>query len=319
MPDLNYIVTSLPDYVKNNAELISKSLAFDTPTIKRITPQTGIKTSAHINFLGVNVPIQNGRGCGFNASGTATLSNRLITTAIMKKEIEICPDTLLGKWPEYEVRIPADQREHLPFEAYLIAAILDETAEQLEALVWQGKTTDNGGTDLIDGFLTLAANESTTIKVNNLVKTDPIAAVRAVISNAPSKLLKDLKVFVSPEFFLSLVFALVDANLYHFNPSAPVESIVLPGTNVEIIKTEGLAGTSNIFASVTKNMFYGTDVEDAERRVKVIYDEKADTFAIRFRWNSGVQVAFPDWVVLGTLVDSAPEAQNEEGGNPVEA
>lgn len=321
MPEvnINYIVSSLPDYVKNNAELISKSLAFGTPTIKRLTPQTGIKTSEYINFLGVNVPIQNGRGCGFNANGSVTLTNRTITTAILKKELEICPDTLLGKWAEYDVRIPADQRDHLPFEAFVIAEILNETAEQLEALVWQGKTATHGGTDLIDGFLTILDNESTAIKLNSIDETKKYDAVKAVISAAPAKLIKNLKVFVSPEFFLALSFELLEKNLYHFDVGTPQESLIFPATGVEIIKTEGLAGTNRIVASVLKNMYYGTDVEDAERRVKVVYDEKADTFAIKFRWNSGVQVAFPDWCVVGTLVTPEPAGQNEEGGDPVEA
>lgn len=300
--DFNYIVSSLPEYVKNFAELISKQLAFGAKTISRVTPRTGIKTSAAINFLGVNVPIQNGRGCGFNPSGSAEISDRKIETAIMKKEIEICPDTLLAKWPEYEVRIPADQRDHLPFEAYLVAEIIKETEEQMEDLVWQGATSAHGGTDLIDGYLTIVDNEATAIKFNVTSGATKIAAVREVIAKIPAKVLRNkAKVFVSPEFYQALGFELVDANLYHFQPSADMDSFIFPGTNVEIINTYGLAGTGKLFAATLDNMYYGTDVEDAERRVKIVYDEKADTFAVKFRWNAGVQVAFPDRVVLATL------------------
>lgn len=295
--EVNYIVTNLPAYVKENTELISKQLAFGTPTVRRLTPQTGIKTSAHINFLNVNVPLQAGEGCGFTPSGTAELTNRTIVTAILKKEIKVCPDTLLGKWPEYEVRIPADQRDHLPFEAYLVAEILAETNEQLETLVWQGDITNNS--DPIDGFLTITAAEAGTVDVTIPADTSALKAVRAVITAAPAKLLRHgFKVFVSPEDFTALAFELVDANLYHFNPGAPAESLILPGTNVEVINTPGLSGTDYMFGSLLKNMYYGTDVEDAERRVKIVYDEINDYFAVKFRWNSGVQVAFPDWCVL---------------------
>ncbi|MBQ0153150.1 MAG: hypothetical protein KBS70_00020, partial [Bacteroidales bacterium] len=100
----------------------------------------------------------------------------------------------------------------------------------------------------------------------------------------------------------ALGFELVDANLYHFQPSADLDSFVFPGTNVEIISAYGLAGTDKIFATNLENMYYGTDVEDAERRVKVVYDEKTDLFYVKLRWNAGVQVAFPDRVVLATLL-----------------
>lgn len=304
--EVNYIVSSLPAYVKEFPELISKQLAFGTPTVRRLTPQTGIKTSARINFLNVNVPLQNGIGCGFTPSGTAELTNRTIVTAILKKEIKVCPDTLMGKWPEYEVRVPADQRDNLPFEAYLVAEIIAETNEQLETLVWQGDTVNGtGDLALIDGFLAIASAEAGTVDVTIPAGSSALKAVRAVIAAAPAKLLRHgFKVFVSPEDFTALAFELVDANLYHFNPGAPVDSLILPGTNVEVINAPGLSGTDYMFGSLLKNMYYGTDVEGAENRVKIVYDEINDYFAVKFRWNSGVQVAFPDWCVLAEKAGS---------------
>lgn len=301
--NFNYIVSSLPTYVKNFAELIGKQLAFGAKSIDHLTIRTGIKTSAHLNFLGVNVPIQAGKGCGFDPQGEAEISNREIKTAIMKKDLEVCPDTLLAKWPEYEVRIPATDREHLPFEAYLIAELIAETEEQMEDLIWQGKTAAHSGTDLIDGFVTILANEATAIKINVAAGTTAMNAVKQVIAAVPAKVKrKQVKVFVSPEFFEMLGFELVAANLYHYKPEDSLDEITFPGSRVKVVSAYGLAGSSSIVASYSDNMFYGTDVEDAERRVKVTYDDRADTFAIRLRWNAGVQVAFPDRAVIATLL-----------------
>lgn len=304
MPDVNYIVTSLPDYVKNNAELISKRIALGTPTVKRITPMTGVKSSAYINFLGVDAPLQNGRGCDTSASGSATMTNRQIVTAVFEKKVKICPDTLLGKWAEYEVNIAADKRDKLPFEAYLVAELILETQEQIENLVWNGKTAAQGGTDLIDGFLTILGNESTAIKFNVTASATAFEAVREVIAKVPAALKKKggVKLFVSPEFFEALGFELVDKNLYHYDPKdGESESLIFPGTRVEVINTPGLAGTSKIVASVIKNMYFATDEADAERRVKIVYNEENDYFLVKFRFNAGVNVAFPDWCVVGTL------------------
>lgn len=311
--DFNYIVDALPKYVKRLADIIGTQLAFGAPTLKRVTVRTGIKTSAAINFLGVNVPIQNGKGCGFNPDGDAELTERVINTAILKKEIEICPDTLLETWGEYEVNIPADRREKLPFEAYVVAEIIAETEEQLEDLIWNGKTAAQGGTDLLDGFLTIADSASGTIKVDINKGTSNYAAIKTVIASIPSKMKKlGYQVFVSPEFYEALCFELVDANLVHFDATKLADSFVFPGSRVEIVSTSGLAGTEKILASYKKNMFYGTDVEDAHRRVKITYSDRDDTFAVRFRWNSGVQFAFPARVVLATLnVEPEPEPESK--------
>lgn len=299
MPNVNYLVSSLPDYVEQRRDVLIDAIQFGTPTIKRITPQTGIKTVGAINLLTVDVPLQDGKGCCLEPSGDAELSQRYITTAMIAKIIDICPDTLLGKWPEYLVRVPADDRQNLPFEEYVLAAIIAETQDQLETLVWQG---DTGNSDLIDGFLTILAAEASVVPVTITAGSTYMNAIAQIIAKIPTKVLgKSPKIFVSPEFFVQLSLELVSANLYHFAPDGNVESIVYPGTRIEVINTPGLTGTDKAVASPLDNMFYGTDVEDAERRFKVIYDEKCDNFRIKFRWNSGVQVAFPDRVVLADL------------------
>jgi len=298
--ETNYIVSSLPDYVKENVELISKQLAFGTPTVKRVTPQTGVKLSAHLNFLGLNVPLQDGKGCATGYSGTATFTNRTITTAILEKKIKICPDTLIGKWPEYLVRIPEDKREFLPFEAFLVGELIKDANDQLETLIWQGATSAHSGTDLLNGYLTIVGAEATHIATTISAGTSAWNAVKQVILAAPSRIVRDLKVFVAPEFFNKLCLEMVEKNLYHFNPGAPVESIIFPGTNVEVISTAGLYNSGKIFASTLDNMFYGTDEENAESRVKVGYNDENGYFYADMRWNSGVQVAFPDRCVIGT-------------------
>jgi len=302
----NIIVDSLPAYVKNNAEIVSKQLAYGPKTLDRVMHQTGVKYKALINLLNVSSSIQDGLGCGYNASGSATLSKREIVTAVMKKEITVCPDTLIGYWPEYMVAIPADKRDSLPFEAYLVSLLIDETNDQLETLIWQGKTSAYSGTDLINGFLTIVNAEATAVKINIANPSSHYSAIKQVIKAAPVKLQREgLKVFVSEDFFQGLCFELVDLNLYHFKPEESLDSIFFPGTKVEIYSTAGLNNSGKIFASVRKNMYYGTDEDDAERRVKVVYDEKDDAFYIKFRWNSGVQVAFPDWCVLATIPTNA--------------
>lgn len=302
---VNYIVDALPDYVKQNTDVLVQNIQFGTPTIERVTIQTGIKTSAAVNILAVDVPLQDGKGCCIQPDGTATLSQRLIETGMIAKVIEVCPDTLLGKWPEYLVRVPADDRDNLPFEEYLLGAIIAETQEQLEEAVWQSDSS-NGG--LFDGFLTILAGENGKVTADVSAATSYFDAIKAIILAIPAATLrKRPKIFLGTEAFMALSLELVEKNLYHFAPDADLDSIVFPGTVVEIYNTPGLAGTGAAVCSYLGNMFYGTDVADAERRFRVVYDPKCDNFLIKFRWNSGVQVAFPDEVVVADLSDLAGE------------
>ena len=303
VPDVNYIVTSLPDYVKENTEVLVDAIQFGSPTLRRITPQTGIKTTGLVNVLAVDVPFQDGKGCCKEPAGTAELSAREIVTGMIAKIIDICPDALLGKWPEYLVRVPADDRKDLPFEEYLLAALISETEDQMEKALWAGDTSSlDPNLNKFDGFLKILAGEA---DVNVATITDPTKAmdtIAEVIVAIPTAVLNlRPKIFVPSDFFVKLSLELMQANLYHFEPTGDIQSIVFPGTNIEVINAPGLVGTDTIVASPLDNMFYGTDVEDAHRRFRVIYDEKCESFRVMFRWNAGVQVAFPDRVVVADI------------------
>lgn len=303
VPDVNYIVSSLPDYVKENTDILVDAIQFGSPTIRRITPQTGIKTTGLVNVLAVNVPFQEGAGCCKEPAGEAELSAREIVTGMIAKIIDICPDSLLGKWPEYLVRVPADDRKDLPFEEYLIAALIAETEDQMEAAVWQGDTSSlDPNLAQFDGFLKILAGEADVIPATITDPSQVMATIMEVIAAIPTAVLTQRpKIFVPSDFFVKLSMELMVANLYHFAPDGNIESLVFPGTNIEVINTPGLNGTDTIVASPLNNMFYGTDVENAHRRYRVIYDEKCENFRVIFRWNAGVQVAFPDRVVVADI------------------
>lgn len=303
----DFIVSSLPEYVEQNRELLVKDVVFGASTISRINIQTGIKTKAALNYLNADPVLQNGNGCKFTPENSLELTQREIETALIKVNEEICPDTLLGRWAEYLVRIPEPQRAELPFEAYVIRILRDAIREKVETLIWQGdKTSSDADHKWINGFIKLASTDTNTIKANIAAGTSAYDAIKAVIAKVPAAALRTrrVKAFVSPELFQAFLLELVEKNFYHYaaaeNGAAP-ESIYFPGTAVEVVSTNGLAGTNYIFASPSDNLYYGTDVEGAAEQFKIVYDEVEETFLVKVRWNSGVQYGFSDIVVLGTI------------------
>ena len=293
----NFVVTSLPAYVQDNKDLLIKNFALvGGETRKRISVQTGIKKDEHINYLNLTPTFQSGVGCGFTAQGEATLTQRLIETARFKVNMEFCPDTLIGKYAEYQVSINASENESLPFEAYIMEALTNEIIKKIETTIWGGVK----GTDLIDGFLTLAKADSDVVDV--VIEGTSAYADILKVYNAMSEytLEQGGEIYVSPAKFRAFMQEMVEKNYFHYNPgNAEPGEFLLPGSNVKVVRTPGLAGKTEVVGTFAKNMYYGCDLENAAEDIKVWYSDDDDLIKVAAKWNMGVQFAFPGEVVLG--------------------
>ena len=293
----NFVVTSLPAYVQDNKDLLIKNFALvGGETRKRISVQTGIKKDEHINYLNLTPTFQSGVGCGFTAQGEATLTQRLIETARFKVNMEFCPATLIGKYAEYQVSINASENESLPFEAYIMEALTNEIVKKIETTIWGGVK----GSDLIDGFLTLAKADSDVVDV--VIEGTSAYADILKVYNAMSEytLEQGGEIYVSPAKFRAFMQEMVEKNYFHYNPgNAEPGEFLLPGSNVKVVRTPGLAGKTEVVGTFAKNMYYGCDLENAAEDIKVWYSDDDDLIKVAAKWNMGVQFAFPGEVVLG--------------------
>ena len=310
MASTNFVVSSLPAYVQDNKDLIIKNFALvGTASRQRFGIQTGIKTSAYLNYLELNPTLQDGKGCGFTAAGSATLTQRTITTAVIKVNMDVCPDSLLGKYAEYLVRIGANSNE-LPFEQYIIDGVTTEINKKIEKLIWQGDTTQSTNTDLkwINGILKQLASDSDKVAVSIAAKTAIYDAIKAVYLAIPEETLeRGAEIYVSPANYRDFLMAMVEKKYFNYSgpqDSAP-EEFVFPGTDVKVVKTPGLAGVNDrIVASFPENFVYGCDAEGDLEDVKIWFSDDDDLFKLKVKWNSGIAYRFPNQVTLGTISGS---------------
>ena len=307
MASTNFVVSSLPAYVQDNKDLIIKNFALvGTASRQRFGIQTGIKTSAYLNYLELNPTLQDGKGCGFTALGSATLTQRTITTAVIKVNMDICPDSLLGKYAEYLVRIGANSNE-LPFEQYIIDGVTTEINKKIEKLIWQGDTTQASNTDLkwLNGILKQLASDSDKVAVSIAANTAIYDAIKAVYLAIPEETLeRGAEIYVSPANYRDFLMAMVEKKYFNYSgpqDSAP-EEFVFPGTDVKVVKTPGLAGVNDrIVASFPENFVYGCDAEGDLEDVKIWFSDDDDLFKLKVKWNSGIAYRFPNQVTLGTI------------------
>lgn len=297
-----YNVQNLEDYVKTNMDVLVKSIVLGDKygdTVRNLRKQLGIKTSEKLNLLDVNVKLQDGRDCGFTPEGGTDFSERMINTAIAKLNDEYCQNDLLGKFAEYLVKLNVEDAENnFPFETEILGEIIKKVNKEIERQVWQG---DTSGSDLIDGFVTIAegADSASTVVVNKVAGQTVYERVQATIMAIPEAILDDAVVFLSPANFRSLQFEMVDKNLYHYDAGKiENEDFIFPGSNVTVHKTHGLTGSDVIYASVWGNMVYGTDMMNDKEQVKVWYNEEDEKEKVKIRFNFGVQTLYPDMVVI---------------------
>lgn len=291
-----YTVNALPDYVEQNRLPLLAAAVLKGKTVEVINRQSGIKGKAALNIVDITAPFQAGNTCGFNASGNDTFSQRVIETVMVKVEKEWCWKDLIGKWAEYEYRVVAGDKT-LAFEEFFLNEIAKEIAAQIERIIWQGNTTP-AITGLL-GHLTAAS-----ISATKFTGTDDYAKIMEAYMAIPEAVLDKAAIFVSAARFRGFVQGMVAANLYHYNPEAPVDEVIIPGTNTRVIKVNGLNNSTYdtvsdvVVAADPMNLFYGYDVEDSAEALDVWYSKDNDSIRLRMTTNIGTQVAFPSEVIV---------------------
>lgn len=299
---MDYNLSELTAYVQDNRDVIIRNAVLGNGGIRnRMSIQTGIKTKEKLHPFEVNPIFQDGRGCGFTAQGEAKISERELETGIVKVNMEFCPDDLLGKYAEYLVKISATANE-LPFEQYIIDGVVAAINEGIEKMMFLGdKTSEDHVLKHIDGLVKILKAEEDVTDVAIVAGQTAYQGILSVYMAMPEEVInKGAEILVSPAIFRAFMQDMVKANLFHYNPNeGTVDSFILPGTDVVVRKEVGLTGSLNVIGTYPKNLYYGTDLENATEDVKVWFSDDDDNYKLKVKWNSGVQVAFPQDVVLG--------------------
>lgn len=319
MSHTNFVVSGLTAYIEQSRDLLIKNILFGRGSRDRMSIQTGVKYKEHLHIFDVDPVFGDGSDCGFTAAGTATLTERLIQVAPINVDMEICPKNLLGKYAEYEVRMSATDNP-LPFEQYLMDGIISGINRKIEKAIWLGDKTQTSDAVLkwIDGIVTLAAasvSASTGVISATLTGKNAYDGVMTVCDLIPETVLEfGAEIYVSPAIFGQFVQSLVNLNLYHYNPGTPVDEVEIPGRNVKVVKTAGLAGSYAVVGTYGRNLVYGTDGMNDSEEIDAWWSKDDRTWKLAVEFNMGVQIAFLDRVVYGAFSAAPSAAPSVAGG-----
>ncbi len=242
--------------------------------------------------------------CGFNPTGSVTLSERELIPKKIKNEQEICKEDLRQIWSSatmgfsaHNDRMPAD------VETALLTEILGDTAEATDADIWQGDATVDGQ---FDGFIKAFDADAAVIKANNGItplgaavdKTNVVSEIEKVLNAVPVALRRktDLIMGVSPDIALAYTQALVSAGINNGLGGSDMP-LQYGSYTMEIIN--GLPDNTFVVYQ-RKNLYFGTGLlaDHNEVRMKDM-DESDLSGQVRYKmvYTGGVQYVNSEDVV----------------------
>lgn len=294
-------VSGLSTYTnQHSAELITKAVT-DAKVSKYATIQPNIKFKETINYMDSDTALQ-AASCGWNVSGSTSFTQKEIEVVAIERKESICMDTL-NKYYLNEKMKAGSINDEMPFEEIYVNNLVQKVAEKNELLLWQGnKATGSGELSLMNGYLQIAGATASGVVSGGTASVSVstiIAVVDAQVNAIPEAILNrtDLVMFTSFANFRLYTQALRNANLYHNAGENKDFEIMIFGTNVKLIATAGLTGTSAFVTTYADNMVVGTDLMSDSDTVKVWYSEDNDEVRSMVKYKLGAQFKYNEFVV----------------------
>lgn len=255
---------------------------------------TGVKGKTTLNIMDTDVVFDELK-CGWDEKGSTEFSQRELTPKALQVNMAFCEKKLLGTYAQYEVKVAAGM-ESLPFEEKWTGQILKSVNEQLEHMIYFG--TGSGAS--FEGLVPILSAETDTVQVSATTATSAYDFIKAVAAKIPVNV-KEPVILVSTPLYREFMQDLVTANLFHYDPANGENEYKLPGTDIRVIAVDGLndANQDVAIAANMDNLYYGVSADEDNDIFDLWYSKDNREFRLAIQFIAGVQVAFPDEVVLG--------------------
>jgi len=210
--------------------------------------------------------------CGdFVGSGAITLNERVLEPVKLMNKIQVCKEDFRNQWSSdsmgasaWNINDPADVMEAIKVE------ILSQTAEDTDAKIWQGDSTNP---DEWDGFLKLFLADAGVIDIDidAVTEANVEAQLKLALAGIPIALRrKELKVAVSPDVFQAYWFWLVSKGV--LNGLGGDEKVVRFG-KYTLVETNGLPANTIVIAE-PKNLVFGTGLQADFNELRLVDEDE---------------------------------------------
>ena len=311
-----FTFSGLTAYIdEQNFPMVTKAL-IGGRTASMLTPQLGVKGKTKINLLDVDVVMQDGSGCTWNASGDIALTQREIDAKQVKINLEFCPKDLNAYYLRTQMAAGTHQ-ESIPFEEQFANYLVEKVQNEIEKVIWNGDavTPAAGNLAMFDGLVmpralytdcNLGTGSFPTPLTGAVTISNVLEAIERIYVETPSAAVAqgDFKIFMGTDKFRVLAAALMNGNglssaggqLNNYTSSFDPLRLIFPGTNIEIVGVGGLDGSNDIYGFSMANAFLGMDLSEDSSKLETWYSQDDRKFRVAMEFTMGVQVAYPDQV-----------------------
>jgi hypothetical protein len=308
-------LTGLTAYIdEQNFPMVTKAL-IGGRTASLLTPQLGVKGKTKINLMDVDVVMQDGSGCAWNASGNIDLTQREIDAKQVKINLEFCPKELNAYYWRTQMAAGTHQ-ESLPFEEQFANYLVEKVQNEIEKVIWNGDFAGGSGNlAMFDGLIIPSAsftdcNVGTgsfpTPLTGAITISNVLEAIERIYVETPSAAVAkgDFKIFLGTDKFRVLAAALMNGNgltsaggqLNNYTSSFDPLRLIFPGTNIEIVGVGGLEASDDIVGFSVANAFLGMDLSEDSSKIESWYSQDDRVFRVAMEFTMGTQFAYPDQV-----------------------
>lgn len=246
--------------------------------------------------------------CAFNASGTLTLTEKVIEPLDYQVNIELCKQDLHDTWQAAEMGFSAYSNLPASFEDFVLAHTAAKVAAKIESNIWSGQVANAGE---FEGFYYLAtAGGSGCVSVTGTAVTasNVITELGKVVDAIPTAVYgkEDLHIYVAPNVARAYIRALggfvatIGANGVDNKGTSWYSNGALSFDGIPVVVAQGMPASS-MMAAQKSNLFFGTGLLNDSNEVKLLDMANLDgsqNVRVIMRFTAAVQMGINSDVVI---------------------
>lgn len=291
-------VTGLQPYTDQLSETLIAKSVLNTNLMQYLDQKSGYTSGTfQINLVDAALPV-----VGFDCNQAETAGAGVTYTQVavqidsLVSRNDICIEDLRNTYQSYYMQAGLEN-DVLPFEEVVSQSYQEKLTAYNEGFLINGEPTIAGSTGLKAQITSanganLQAGVPAAWDVSNAI--DQALDLYEAIGEA-AKDRDDLIMVVSPASYRTLTRALVAANLNTVNNQQAVvagnEILILPGTNVQVVKSQGLINSDYKFAGPGKAIIAAMGLTDGQDKFRFFYSETEDQIKFRAAFRLGVGVS----------------------------
>ena len=256
--------------------------------------------------------------CDFTATGTVTLTERILEPKSLQVNKQLCKADFRDTWQAIEMGYSAHDVLPKSFADYLLAHQVEQVAADIEQHIWNG---DAGNSGEFNGFMTLLTTDADLPAAQEVAGTTLTAAniiteMGKVADAIPSRLYgkEGLRIYVSQNAMRLYVRALggfgtsgLGANGVDGKGTLWYQGGELMFDGIPVVVANGLTA-DQMLASTKENLFFGTGLLSDNNEVRLIDEAEitgSENVRIIMRMTAGVQYGNVSDIVTYGITNSA--------------